>query len=617
MAGSVAIKAISAGLAAIMLAAALSGCIGSEKPAAVQEYEFRDGDIALESPCMLFVPEPKTGKDMLYIALVSQLTSNNGSYNPLFIVKEGKLDSRQKFTIESMSIKDCPKYGFGIDAVEGTALKQAFPLDLKILKDFGGYGGEITVSSYGEALWFSGLAAAKNWRLVYGNATAKTMAEACAICAKNGMNASYVVMTNAYDYAEDCVPEDVRKWNVPSLSAVAAELAYHHKAMVLTTDAVNPAKSEDWPFTYDEGDMNNERASGNLMALRGLSAKYGPINYLCIVGSGAAVPQFRASQDSDEDKGHVAGDVFYGFTQDDENLSTAVGRVINLDVASVSNTVARILGYNYLVDANANGWTENTLSENGYEVADVRLQMTPGIFFKLESDDEGYNGIYTTSAEAGTTVDTGNAKLYVYDVKGIIETCNLVAYRGHGSSQGTFYSWSHVLMGAGTDGIEDWNLPPITVLIAACLTGKIYGYDHDGSSLKLSEMICLRFLKGGTVSYVSPTEISYSEIGQDVTYYIPEIAGFGGGWGVNNYIYCNYWNNVLNYDMSTGNAFKETLRGYMVDKGVNPFTANCEDADGKTIIMYCLYGDPMFVPWQNPANAGSGDHNYFEGGVLG
>jgi hypothetical protein len=599
-----------------MSLAGFSGCIGGEKAATTSDYKFTDGAVELESPCMIFVPAPKTEKDALYIALVSQLTEKNGTYNPLFIVGEAGLDSRQKFTIDSMSINGCPKYAFGFDEVAGMTITEKFPMDLGIFENFKGYSGEINVSSYREALWFSGLAATKNMRLVYGNATAKTMDEAWGICAENGMNASYVVMTNSFDWSENCVIENVSKWHIASLSAVAAELAHYHKAMVLTTDTVKPATNDEWPFAYGEGDMNNERATGNLMELREFSAKYGKIDYMCIVGSGAAVPQFRATQSDVEDKGHVAGDVFYGFTENDETLTTAVGRIIGLDVATASNMVSRILGYNYLIETNVNAWTGNTLAENGYEVADARGQTTPGLFFTLESQDEGYNPIYTSSVEAGTGVDAGNAEPTAYDLQALLEKSNLIAYRGHGSSTGTFYSWSHFL-DDGTEGIEDWNLAPSTVLIAACLTGKIYGYDSDGSSLKLSEMICMKFLKGGIVSYVSPTEVSYSEIGQDATYYIPETAGFGGGWGVNNYIYCNYWNNIMNYEMSTGGAFRETLNGYMADKGVNPFTANCGDADGKTITMYCLYGDPMFKPWQNSANAGAGNMNLFENGITG
>ncbi len=596
-------------LAAAMIFASLAGCIGAKDEIIDEEPAFSEGNVELKSPCMLFVPEPQSEKDMLYIALVSQLTCRNGTYNPLFIVAESGLDGRAQFTINSMSIKDCPKYGFGVESVAGVTFEQTFAKDLGIFGDFKGFDDEITVASYDEALWLAGLAAAKNLRMVYGNATAATMSDAWKLCAENGMNASYVIVTNEDDYREDCVNDMVGKWHVPSLSAVAAELAYYHKAMVLTTGDLKSVENSDWPIEYEE-DENNGRAAGVLTALRSYAQKYGPVDYVCIVGSGAAVPQFRVSQSGDEDRGHVAGDVFYGFTVDDEEITSAISRIINLNVASVSNTVARTLGYGYLVEANANNWLENTVAENGYEVSDARAQNTPGLFFKLESDDEGYNGLYTSSAEAGTTVDLTNQEPAVYDLKALLEKCNLIAYRGHGSSTGTFYSWSHFL-DDGTEGIEDWDLAPSTVLIAACLTGKIYGYDSDGTSLKLSDMICMNFLHGGIVSYVSPTEISYSEIGQDAVYYV------NGEWGKNNYIYCHYWNNILNYDMNTGMAFKETIKGYMEAWDVNPFYSSPGSADGKTVIMYCQYGDPMFTPWQNPANAGPGSYNYFENGITG
>jgi hypothetical protein len=158
-----------------------------------------------ENQYMVFVDEPETSEDMMFIACLSSIVVRN-NYNPMFILGNGSLTDHQLWTIEHMTIKDVPKLLFtNSEDVLATVSSQvenveAFPRTPGILREFKGFDGEITVASYKEALWVAPLANLENKMMTIGKSTYDYQENVWGELAALGVPADYIVVTNPEDY---------------------------------------------------------------------------------------------------------------------------------------------------------------------------------------------------------------------------------------------------------------------------------------------------------------------------------------------------------------------------------------------------------------------------------
>jgi hypothetical protein len=434
--------------------------------------------IDLPNQYMVLVEEPQNEEDMAFIAALSPLVVRN-HYNPMFILQDGSLDQYQLWTIEHMSIKDVPKLLFTnseevISSVQSQVDNvEVFEKNNDILLDFKGFDGTISVGSYEEALWVAPLANLENKMITIGKSTYKYQEDVWGEMASKGVKANYVIVANPEDYKTDIFytsgfsykqdgnPAPPTPYNaschIPKLSAVAAELAAYHQAYVLTD--IESSLEE---IGYMDVELNS-KAIGMLLKLREMNEEFGPIEYICLVGSAEAVAQFQLPDETGaegeaEGDGLVNSDCLYGFLDDEIHvMDAAVGRIINYNVQGASNQISRTLGYDYIIDVidvsysmsgtQTVNWRNHASVWNGYEVADMRLQMTPGLYATDDFEDEGFTSEYmrTTSNEGvwGSVQNPGSGRetFKETEIKPIMESSSLVAYRGHGSWHATFYTW--------------------------------------------------------------------------------------------------------------------------------------------------------------------------------
>jgi hypothetical protein len=615
---------------------------------------------------MVFVEEPQTEEDMMFIAALSSLVVHDG-YHPMFILENGSLDNYQMWTIDHMEIKDVPKLLFTdsedvvasvSSQVEGVEVYERTP---KTLMDFRGFDGYINVGSYKEALWVAPLANYENKMIVPGKSTYSYQEDVWGELAGLGVDANYVIVTNPEDYKtdifftegisykEDGNPSTPTPYNasfhIPSLSAVAAELAAYHQAYVLT-DIV--------PSTEEIGAMDvnlNSKQIGTYLKLRNIYDEFGPIEYICLVGSAEAVPQFELPDETGaegdaEGDALVSNDMIYGFLSDDiYYMNVAVGRIINLNVAAASNQIARTLGYDYIVDIveveySTTGpqqvnWRNHASVWNGFEVADQRLQMRPGWEATRDFEDEGFVAEYmrTTGNEGvwGTVVNPNSATETIKEteIKPIMESSGITVYRGHGSWHATFYVWepeeSNDPQGKSRlegndpshpDSLVDYYLPPQTSVLVSCENNKIHGLHWWGAPIDLEMSFPLNFFNSGGVGLIAATEVSYSNLGQDLFTIGGSFTG-NYNWDKNNCWFAFPLDGLINHEDqygTIGKAAQWAENRYMNNPNkssqVSPFEP-ISDADHKEVAMFVAYGDPAFQPYQNSPGANNVDpwHN--------
>jgi hypothetical protein len=398
------------------------------------------------------------------------------------------------------------------------------------------------------------------------------------------------------------------QFHIPALSVVAPELSAYHEAYVITRAPLS---------TREIGKMDielNKRSIGMYLKVKEVAATYGPPEYICIVGSAAAVPQFQLPGNGDGDD-LVNCDVIFGFLDDDKyTMDAAVGRIVNLNVQGASNMLVKTYLYNRTVDEVyvdysdfAGGpknvdWRHHGASFSGYEITYKRIQATPARWMCEDYTDENMEYEYMGPSGTGELVGDGVRNSDEMDIGTICEASSLVAYRGHGSDTGSMYSLrvytdSEVGYLSGEDA-QALNMPPQVSFFAACMNGKIHGTDYgeDAPDVELEKLFVLGYLYGGAVAVGGATEVSYSNIAQDVTSLWAE---YGLGiiqdkedhqWDLNNAMYAFFWDEV--------NPFDSTTDGNL-------------GAHWKTTAMYAMYGDPSFKPYVTSEGKNSYDpwHN--------
>ncbi len=622
------------------------------------------------------VEAPSNQDDMMFISSLSSITVRNEGYNPLFILDEGSLDSHQLWTIDHMEdkYKNAPKILFtNNDATYENVKGQVndvirYNVTDTILSTFKGFSGVIDVASHEEALWVSPIAKVENKVIRLGRATFADQEMAWGRLKELGINANYIVMANPNDISIEALaaasefydPYD-DNFHTPALSCLASQLAAFHNGFVLTQ--MTPSTEQIYTFNnpnYDDTNYHlNARSTGYYKELKKLSANYyvqkmdstqpedfaDTPEYVCIVGSSAAIPQFQIPGNGDGDN-LVNVDVMFGFLDDDlYHMDAAVARFINLNIQGASNQLVRTLAYDSIVDTvsveYSDGprnvdWRRHGASFSGYEITYERMQVSPGRFICKDYTDEGleyeYYGPAMVEQEVTLSPET--------TLEPAVQASAFVAYRGHGSDTGALYMASYVVGNEeavlrGTEA-RDLFIPPQVAFWVSCMNGKIHGTDFgaDADDVVYDELFSLNYLYGGAVALGGATEVSYSNIGQDLySYpeeYLPGIinpAWSDGNheWNRNDAWYAFFWDGMLNFEKTHGSIGKalqwaenryidyQTGRGMPVTPFESSMTGGGDGDTGedpavhwKEVAMFVIYGDPAFTP----ASYKPGSNNY-------
>ena len=621
-----------------------------KKEESVERFTY-DPTTTLPDRFVILVDEPTNEREHIFVASLSSLSSSI-DYNPLFVLDYGKLDEHQIWTINNSELSDLPKLLFTDDdnttynvtsQLEGEGIIVHGTGD-KALLDFTGFDGYITVATYREALWASPICSMENKVMVFGEKTFTTQEECFDRMLSNGKRAEYVILTNPEDYKEGVFGDYLDPFNIKSLSLMASQLASYHQAFVVT-DIVPSHEDigEIYPDDNPDADWNDWQI-GALRKLREINSRYGPTKYIALVGSVAAVPHFFVADYSGA--GNVSSDIIYGFLDDDPyNMDAAVGRIINFNVQGASNQIVRTLGYDMInptvkvlrtVDGEKEvNWKTHGSVWNGFEVADQRLQMSPGWYMKDDLEDEGFTYDYmrTTGNEGYRTWPDGKE----VDFQPVMESSGIVFYRGHGSHHATLYVYepdeeynkgrlegyvegadlgSEV---ADVDSVHHYKMPPQIGVFICCLNTKAHGYNGE-EPIEMKEFFSINYLYGGGIGLIGATEVSYSNLGQDIKQIPGQVTG-NYYWDKNNAWYAFLADGLLNHEEehgSLGEMIQWAENRYMnnpnKDYKVSPLKHEGDSVDWKEVTFFCLYGDPAFKmpqdrpganeidPWHNGPN---------------
>ncbi|WP_455393094.1 C25 family cysteine peptidase [[Eubacterium] cellulosolvens] len=594
--------------------------------------------VDLPDDYMIFVEKPQSEDDMFFIAALSTLAVREEDYHPLFIIDETDgLDHHQLWAIEHMDNKDVPKLIFTNSAgivekirsqIGDVPEENVFPITPTTLAVFKGFNNYISVGSYEEALWVAPLAKIDNKVIIKGKSTFSSQEQVWEILSTKGVSADYIVIVNPYDFDAATLSQNVEgynnydtKYHVNALSVLAAELAAFHEAYVIT----------DTPLSTEQiGIMDyelNARAIGQYLTIRNVSAMYGPAEYICIVGSAAAVPQFQMPGNGDGDV-LVNSDSMYGFLDDDQyTMDAAVGRIINLNLQGASNQLAKTLAYEHIVNTvtveysdPAGGtqevdWQNHGASFSGYQITYQRMQATPARWICEDYEDEGMEYEYMGPSGSGELIGDGVKNSDEMDIGTICEASGFVAYRGHGSDYGSLYSLRvYTDRDSGmlsSDEAAQLDLPPQVAFFVACMNAKIHGtgYGEDAEDVEFGKLFGVNYLYGGALAVGGATEVSYSNVGQDID---ALWARYGMGifhdenynWDLNDAWFAFFWDGLINHEEeygTVGKALQWAENRYMKyhDNQVSPFEWTDDDNMGghwKEVTMFVVYGDPAFKP---------------------
>ena len=641
-----------------------------------------DPTVDLPEDYIVLVDAPRDMDDMMFIASLSSLAVRD-EYHPMFILEDGELDGHQLWTIGHSidRIKNSPKLLFTSEEATFENVKEQvdgvvqYNITNDVLAKFKGYSGVLDVNSYREALWASPVARVENKVMRLGRTTFNSQEEAWDRLKSHGIGARYIVVTNPYDLSAELLAENCpyydeydSNFHTPALSCLAAEIAAYHKAYVLTDIVPSTEKI----YTFENPDFDdtnfelNARATGYYLALKKMSGDYFfptqndtqiPIfqespEYVCIVGSAAAVPQFQIPGNGDGDD-LVNSDVMFGFLDDDNSkMDAAVGRIVNYNVQGASNQIAKTFGYDYIVDTvtvdYSDGprdvqWRKYGASFSGYDITYQRMQVSPARWICKDYEDEGleyeYYGPALVQQEVTVTPETS--------IEPAVQASGFLAYRGHGSDTGAMYMIAYKInrdenaVLRGTEARELF-IPPQVSFFVSCMNGKIHGKDFgdDAEDVPYDELFSTNYMYGGAVALGGATEVSYSNIGQDTDSYPeeflpgiinPEWSDGDHQWNRNDAWFAFFWEGMIDDEGihgSIGKALQWAENRYIAyqtskDMPITPFESKMTgEGDGDTgedpavhwkeATMFVIYGDPAFTPrsWK----PGENDYNPWKNG---
>ncbi|RLF66090.1 MAG: hypothetical protein DRN57_07795 [Thermoplasmata archaeon] len=605
----------------------------------------------------ILVEAPSGNDSMMFYAMLSSLAvEENGKYHPMFILTdEGALDAHQLDTIDRMGMEDLPFLVFTEDpetppsAAKEVKVFDVFDMGGTSLARFRGFEDILTVANYEEALWASAIARRTNRVLVEGPSTYGSQEEAWNELRGLGVPFEYVMVVNPLDCSVETLHGSPGydtfddQFHIPALSAVAGEVAAYRDAYVLTDYT---------PSTEEIGYMDtelNRRAIGYYEALRGAVEIHGLPSYVTLVGSASAVPQFQLPDETNADPENVEGDmlvnsdVMYGFLTDDlYYMDAAVGRLVNLNVQGMSNQIVRtflydlhedVLPIEYTTGTENVDWRKHGTSFSGYEITYERGQVTPARFWCRDAADEGMTYDYIGPSGLGRDILFGDGvePRTPADMNSALEASGFIAYRGHGSEYGSLYMVPYAAGGnengvLRSEEVRDLLLPPQVGFWVACMNAKIHGagWWKPAEPIEVERTFALNYLYGGAVVAGGATEVSFSNVGQDLTSaseeWLPGIINSRWSddnyeWDLNDAWFAFFWDAILDNEESYGTvgealrwAENRYIKNPIRDREVSPFVQDPEDPDWqggllgahwKEVSMFAIYGDPAFSPAGN------------------
>jgi len=627
----------------------------------------------LPTDYMIFVNKPVTMDEMTFVAALSSLAVHQTlpegpRYHAMFVLEEGALTPHHLNTIETLENKDVTKIVFSPDGTVPTPLagqvtveeQWVFDMDGKRLGDFFTYDDYITVASYREALWVSPLASLTNSVIIIDkeDPTYPSQNAVWDEMAKLGKTSEMIVLVNPYDVDVQTLETSTSGYftenfngnpeyeyqdslfHLPALGCIAAEFAAYHQAYVITD--VSPSQTQ---LGYMNVELN-QRAIGQYELILNVSQTYGHPEYVVMVGSHAAVPQFQmpdetATSDSSVEGDHlVSSDVMYGFLDGDlYHMSAAVSRLVNLNVHALSNQMVRTWLYEkinkettvqYEDGPKTVDWSEHGAAFSGYGITYQRRQATPARFICRDYEDEGMQ--YEYCGPAGFAGPLGNfwpdpfiQRTSMADMKNVLQAVSTVAYRGHGSDYGSLYLvpyiWGNDDGALKSDELAELMLPPQVAMFVSCMNGKIAGggWNSAPAPVEVERLFGLNYMAAGCIGYAAATEVSFSNIGQDSDAATGEVTG-DHKWNLNDAWFAFFWDGILNHEEehgTIGKALQWAENRYMHNPAhgnqYTPFDGDpanfADDYDGahwKEVTMFVCYGDPTFAP----ANYNMGEGSY-------
>ena len=592
---------------------------------------------------MVLVEYPATQEDMMAISCLTPLLFLGGNFHPLMVLdQENSLSRQELFTLSHWNT-DYTKLLFGngegtLDRINSQLADaglspveegMSFPLTTDICASFVGFDGAMTVSDFEESLWSATYAKNMNLAMMKGRSTFATQEEVWTVLSTMGVKADYIVATNPYDHDLDTLKANTPdyddyddSWFCPDLSVISSVLSAYHDAYVLTGMTV--LGSVDWDMNMEY--PQNRRAAGLLMDLRALSRRFGPAEYLALVGSASAVPQFLMQVNN---QGAITNaDIMYGFLGDDPyEMETAVGRIIQFDLSLASNQLAKSFMIDDFVDTvhvdyrePAGGpqekeWRKHGASFSGFEITYQRMQATPGRWICTDYEDAGFSYDYVGPYGTGMKLADGVVNSMENDLSEICQGTGYVAYRGHGSDYGSLYGIrvygpngeEHVLSAADAAAMD---VPPQIAFFVSCLNGKIYGHGpgtEPGSDINFQKLFTMNYLASGPAAVIGSTEVSYSNIGQDLTSIPAEYLPFSDDhqWDHNDAWYAFVWDGILNHPEEHGTTGKAVqwcenrYINYPPNNSPSPFEPK-DEVDWYEVTFFMVYGDPAFRPAIDP-----------------
>ena len=631
-----------------------------------------DPSVDLPPDYMIFVDKPDTMHKMAFVAALSSLAVHQTlpegpRYHPMFILQDGALTPHQLHTIETLANKDVPKLVFTSDGLVPSALagqvsieeQNVFDMDGKRLADFFTYDGYISTANYREALWVSPLANLEN-KVIIIDAKNPTFPNQKAVwdeMTKLGKPSDMIVVVNPYDLNVETMETNTpgyftdnfngnpdyefqdSEFHIDALGSIGAEFAAYHQAYMITD--VQPSRTE---YGYMNTELN-QRAIGTYELILNVSNTYGHPEYVVLVGSASAVPQFQLPDETSTNPDNVEGDalvscdVIFGFLDGDNyHMDAGVSRLVNYNLHGLSDQMVRTwlfdkiateITVEYTDGPKTVDWRYHGAAFSGYQITYQRRQATPARFICNDYEDEGMD--YEYCGPAGFEGPFGNywpdpfiQRTDVADMMNVLKASAMVAYRGHGSDTGSLYMipymWGDQDAVIRGEEIREEFIPPQTAQFVACMNAKIHGggWSKPGADIEMDRLFCTNYMYAGCVAYCGATEVSFSNVGQDSDAAEGEITG-NHKWDLNDAWFAFFWDSFLNHDQeygTLGKAMQWAENRYMNNpnhaKQYSPFEGDpanfADDMDGahwKEVAMFVVYGDPTFSPYiVNPGDGG-------------
>jgi len=162
-------------------------------------------------------------------------------------------------------------------------------------------------------------------------------------------------------------------------------------------------------------------------------------------------------------------------------------------------------------------------------------------------------------------------------------------------------------------------MPPQIGVFVSCLNAKAHGYSGE-EPIDMQEFFSINYMYGGGIGLFGATEVSYSNLGQDIKQ-VPGLVTDNHYWDKNNAWYAFLADGLLDHEEehgSLGEMLQWAENRYMnnpnKDYKVTPLKHEGDSVDWKEVTFYCLLGDPAFKisqpkpgandvdPWHNGPN---------------